>query len=354
VDGLLHITDMSWGRISHPSELLAIGNKVKVKVLEFDKERERVSLGLKQLTPYPWEKVLEKYPSGSRVRGKVVSITDYGAFVELEKGVEGLIHVSEMAWSREVKHPSKIVAIGDTVEAMVLSVNKDDEKISLSLKRVEPDPWLAVEEKYPVNTRVVGKVRNLTNFGAFVELEEGVDGLVHISDMSWTRRIKHPKEVLKKGDKIEVLVLNIDKNARRISLGLKQVLDDPWPSIVETIRVGTRMIGKVDRVVERGVYLRLGEELEGFLPFRESVTEASKTVGADVPVKIVNINPQIRQIVVSEKSALAEDARAQAASVEEPGTGEEKGKVANTPETETEDSGQRQASSDAPEGQEGS
>jgi small subunit ribosomal protein S1 len=214
-----------------------------------------------------------------------------------------------MAWSREVKHPSKIVAIGDAIEAMVLNINKPEEKISLSIKRVEPDPWLAVEEKYPANSRVTGKVRNLTNFGAFVELEEGVDGLVHISDMSWTRRVKHPKEVLKKGDRIEVLVLSIDKNARRISLGLKQVLEDPWPSIVETLRVGTRMVGKVDRVVERGAYLRLTEELEGFLPMREMVTEAARTVGAEVGVKVVNINPQIRQIVVSEKAAALEDAR---------------------------------------------
>src|SRR6185369_925835 len=219
IDGLLHITDMSWGRVSHPSELVSIGDKVRVKVLSFDPEKERISLGMKQLTPYPWEDVDKRYTVTQRVKGKVVSITDYGAFVELEKGIEGLIHISEMSWTRHVRHPSKVVAIGDQIEAVILKIDKENEKISLGLKQTEPDPWLTLDERFPIGTRLTGKVRNLTNFGAFVEIEEGIDGLVHISDMSWTRRVVHPSEVLKKGDKVEVVVLSIDKDARRISLG---------------------------------------------------------------------------------------------------------------------------------------
>jgi len=229
IDGLLHITDMSWGRVSHPSELVSIGEKVKVKVLSFDPEKERISLGMKQLTPYPWEDVDKRYAVAQKVKGKVVSITDYGAFVELEKGIEGLIHISEMSWTRHVRHPSKVVAIGDQIEAVILKIDKENEKISLGLKQTEPDPWLTLDQRFPIGTRLSGKVRNLTNFGAFVEIEEGIDGLVHISDMSWTRRVVHPSEVLKKGDKVDVVVLSIDKDARRISLGLKQVSEDRGP-----------------------------------------------------------------------------------------------------------------------------
>jgi small subunit ribosomal protein S1 len=220
IDGLLHITDMSWGRVSHPSELVSIGEKIKVKVLSFDPEKERISLGMKQLTPYPWEDVDKRYTVGTKVNGRVVSITDYGAFVELEKGIEGLIHISEMSWTRHVRHPSKVVAIADEVETMILKIDKENEKISLGLKQTEPDPWLTLDQRFPIGTRLQGKVRNLTNFGAFVEIEEGIDGLVHISDMSWTRRVSHPSELLKKGDKIDIIVLAIDKDARRISLGL--------------------------------------------------------------------------------------------------------------------------------------
>ncbi len=276
IDGLLHITDMSWGRVNHPSEVVSIGDKVMVKVLNFDPERERISLGLKQLTPYPWENVDEKYPVNTRVRGKVVSITDYGAFVELEKGVEGLIHIGEMSWTRHVRHPSKVVSIGDMVECVVLRVDKDAEKISLSLKQTETDPWETLDLKYPVGSRFTGKVRNLTNFGAFVELEEGIDGLVHISDMSWTRRINHPSEVVKKGDDVEVEVLNIDKDGRRISLGLKQTQQNPWPMLEQQYAPGTLVEGKVVRTIDRGVVVDLGDDVEGFVPLSQLGIEDKK------------------------------------------------------------------------------
>ncbi len=231
VDGLLHITDMSWGRIKHPSEMVNLGETISVKILDFDEKTSRISLGLKQLTPYPWENIEEKYPIGKKVTGRVVSITDYGAFVELEKGVEGLIHISEMSWTQHIKHPSKIMNVGDKIDAVVLSVDRENEKISLGIKQMEPDPWETIEQKYPVGKVVSGKVRNLTAFGSFIELEEGIDGLIHISDMSWTKRIQHPSELMKKGDKIDVKILKIDHENRRISLGLKQLQDDPWPKI---------------------------------------------------------------------------------------------------------------------------
>src|SRR5438874_364405 len=269
IDGLLHITDMSWGRVAHPSELVKIGDRVRVKVLNFDPEKERISLGLKQLDAYPWEGVEEKYKVGDRIKGKVVSITDYGAFIELEKGIEGLIHVSEMSWTRHVRHPSKVVNIGDIIEAVVLKVDKANEKISLGLKQVEPDPWLTLDHKYPPGMKVKGKVRNLTNFGAFVELEEGIDGLVHVSDMSWTKRVAHPSEVLKKGDAIEVVVLSIDKEHRRISLGLKQVSDDPWPLLADQFPAGLELTGTINRLFDRGAIVDLGGGIEGFIPLSQ-------------------------------------------------------------------------------------
>jgi small subunit ribosomal protein S1 len=283
-----------------------------VKVLEFDKERERISLGLKQLEKYPWENVAEKYPVNTKIRGRVVSITDYGAFVELEKGVEGLIHVSEMSWTRHVRHPAKILSINDVIDAVVLKVDQENEKISLGLKQVEPDPWLTLDDKYPVGSKFSGKVRNLTNFGAFVELEEGIDGLVHISDMSWTKRIRHPNEVVKKGDDVDVVVLNIDKEARRISLGLKQVQDDPWLELSEKYTPGVSAAGRISRVLDRGVVVDLADDLEGFVPIShlgwDNIASPGDLFqeGDDVPLKVISLDQQQRRIVLSLKDHLAE------------------------------------------------
>ncbi len=312
IDGLLHITDMSWGRVSHPSELVSIGEKVKVKVLSFDPEKERISLGMKQLTPYPWEDVDKRYQVGQKVKGKVVSITDYGAFVELEKGIEGLIHISEMSWTRHVRHPSKVVAIGDQIEAVILKIDKENEKISLGLKQTEPDPWLTLDQRFPIGTKLSGKVRNLTNFGAFVEIEEGIDGLVHISDMSWTRRVVHPSEVLKKGDKVDVVVLSIDKDARRISLGLKQVSEDPWPTLAEKYIPDLIVKGKVVRLLDRGVIVDLEEGLEGFIPLSQLGVDGLKKpsdsfkVGDDLNLKVTRVDTQAHRIILSVRAWLAD------------------------------------------------
>jgi len=266
MDGLLHITDMSWGRVGHPSEVVGIGDELEVKVLDIDWERERLSLGLKQLQAYPWTDVATKYPVGARVRGRVVSITNYGAFVELEKGVEGLVHISEMSWTRNVRHPSKIVSLGDEIEAVILKVDPEGEKISLGMKQIEEDPWHALPAKYPVGTRLSGKVRNLTSFGAFVEIEPGIDGLVHISDMSWTKRIQHPSEVVKKGDDVDVVILGVDAENKRISLGLKQTQDDPWGDIATQYHVGQEIAGPITRLQDKGVAVDLGNDVEGFVP----------------------------------------------------------------------------------------
>ena len=312
IDGLLHLTDMSWGRVSHPSEVVSIGDRIKVKVLSFDPERERISLGLKQLAPYPWENVDQKYQVGMRVKGKVVSITDYGAFIELEKGVEGLVHISEMSWTKHVRHPSKILSIGDIIDAQVLKVDKENEKISLGLKQTEPDPWLTLDEKYPVGSVMSGKVRNLTNFGAFVELEEGIDGLVHISDMSWTRRVNHPSEVVKKGDKVEVKILAVDKDNRRISLGLKQVESDPWPDLADEFRAGSTVKGNVTRLLDKGVIVELERGIEGFIPISQlGLDNLKKPSDAFRPadelwLKVTRVDPQNHRIVLSAKAYLAE------------------------------------------------
>jgi small subunit ribosomal protein S1 len=312
IDGLLHITDMSWGRVAHPSELVKIGDKVRVKVLNFDPEKERISLGLKQLEAYPWEGVEEKYKVGDRLKGKVVSITDYGAFVELERGVEGLIHVSEMSWTRHVRHPSKVVNIGDIIEAVVLKVDKANEKISLGLKQVEPDPWLTLDQKYPTGMRVKGKVRNLTNFGAFVELEEGIDGLVHVSDMSWTKRVAHPSEVLKKGDLIEVVILSIDKEHRRISLGLKQGSDDPWPLLAERFPSGMEVSGAINRLFDRGAIVDLGEGIEGFVPLSQLGIDDLKRpndafeVGETLTMKVTRVDVPNHRLILSVKAWLSD------------------------------------------------
>ena len=269
IDGLLHITDMSWGRVSHPSELFKVNDEIDVIVLKYDPATERVSLGHKQLKNDPWSNVIERYPVGARMSGKVVSLTDYGAFVELEPGVEGLIHVSEMSWSKRVKHPSKILNVGDSVEAMVLGVDPGARRISLGLKQVESNPWHELTEKYPIGTNITGKVRNLTEFGAFVEVEEGIDGLIHISDMSWSKRLKHPSEVLKKGDTVEAMVLNIDAENQRLSLGLKQLQTDVWDEFFTQHHVGDLVEGKVVRVTNFGAFVELAEGIEGLIHVSE-------------------------------------------------------------------------------------
>ena len=305
VDGLLHITDMSWGRINHPSEICKLGQDIKVKILDFDNNSGRISLGLKQLTPYPWENVEERYPVNSRVKGKVVSITDYGAFIELERGVEGLIHISEMSWTQHIKHPSKLLSVGDDVEAVVLTVDKENEKISLGLKQLEPDPWLTIDLKYPIGNLVKGKVRNLTTFGAFVEIEDGIDGLIHISDMSWTKRIQHPSEIMKKNDIIEVRVLSIDKENRRISLGLKQVIDDPWPELEMKYAVNTETLGNITRLLDRGVIVELEGNVEGFVPThmlgKADISKPAEAFaeGEEIPLRVVEFDSKNRKILLS-------------------------------------------------------
>jgi small subunit ribosomal protein S1 len=306
VDGLLHITDMSWGRISHPSEMVQIGMELEVKVLDIDWERERISLGLKQLQAYPWKDVADKFPVGTRVNGKVVSITNYGAFIELEPGIEGLVHISEMSWTRNVRHPSKLVSIGEAIEAVVLKVDSAEEKISLGMKQTEQDPWMVLPLKYPVGTRLNGKVRNLTSFGAFVEIEPGIDGLIHISDMSWTKRVQHPSEVVKKGDAVDVVILNIDAENKRISLGLKQASEDPWLRIGETLPVGTELPGKVARLMDKGVVVDIGNDIEGFVPLSHlNLTGQQVNSSADVAwegmamnVRILEVDPIHRRIVL--------------------------------------------------------
>ncbi len=308
IDGLLHITDMSWGRVRHPSQLLTIGEEIDVKVLKFDKERERISLGLKQLQPFPWEGVAERYSNETMVTGKVASITDYGAFVEIEPGVEGLIHISEMSWTKHVRHPSKILAVGDEVEAVVLSVNEEERKISLGLKQTMENPWNSIEERYPIGSSVDGKVRNLTNFGAFVEIEDGIDGLIHISDMSWTKRISHPSEIVQKNQPVRVVVLSIDRENHRISLGLKQTEENPWDSMSERYPETAEVKGKVTQILDRGVVVDLEDGIEGFVPLSQlgwDVLENPASVlrrGDDLPLRVIEVVPSSRRIVLSVRS----------------------------------------------------
>ncbi len=305
VDGLLHITDMSYGRVSHPTEMVAIGREVEVKILDIDWQRERISLGMKQLQEYPWKDVAAKYPVGTRVQGKVVSITNYGAFVELEPGIEGLVHISEMSWTRNVRHPSKIVSIGETIEAVVLKVDESEEKISLGMKQTEQDPWMILPQKFPVGTRLQGKVRNLTSFGAFVEIEPGIDGLIHISDMSWTKRVQHPSEVVKKGDAVNVVILNIDGENKRISLGLKQAEEDPWLRIGEILPVGHELRGRAVRLMDKGVVIDLGNDLEAFAPMSQlgvaNIDNPGDAVkeGQPLDVKVIEVDPIHHRIVVA-------------------------------------------------------
>jgi small subunit ribosomal protein S1 len=307
IDGLLHVTDMSWGRVGHPSEIFQVGDQVEVVVLHFDRESGRVSLGYKQKSSDPWERVEQTYAPGTKTRGRVVSLTNYGAFVELEAGVEGLVHVSEMSWTRRVRHPSKIVNVGDEVDVMVLEVNRGAKRISLGMKQVEPDPWATIEERYRVGNRVMGKVRNLTDFGAFVELEAGVDGLLHISDMSWTRNVGHPSEVLKKGQELETQILNIDKDNKRISLGLKQIQPDPWTTVAQRYPMGSRVTGKVVRLTDFGAFVELEAGVDGLLHISQmsnrSVTTPGEivSVGDELTLLVIRVDPNERRIGLSLK-----------------------------------------------------
>ena len=307
IDGLLHVTDMSWGRVGHPSEIFQVGDQVEVVVLHFDRESGRVSLGYKQKSSDPWERVEQTYAPGTRVHGRVVSLTNYGAFVELEAGVEGLVHVSEMSWTRRVRHPSKIVNVGDEVEVIVLDVNRGAKRISLGMKQVEPDPWATIDERYRVGSRVAGKVRNLTDFGAFIELEPGVDGLLHISDMSWTRNVGHPSEVLKKGQELESQILNIDKENKRISLGIKQIQPDPWTTVAQRYPMGSRVTGKVVRLTDFGAFVELEPGVDGLLHISQMSHRPVGTpsemvnVGDELSLLVIRVDPNERRIGLSLK-----------------------------------------------------
>jgi small subunit ribosomal protein S1 len=305
IDGLLHVTDMSWGRVNHPNELFQVGDEIKVKVLKFDPETERVSLGLKQIQPDPWVDAAMRHPIGKRVRGKVVSLTDYGAFVELEPGIEGLIHVSEMSWTKRVKHPSKVVSIGDEVEAVVLDVDEGGRKISLGMKQIEPNPWSVIEQRYPIGTRVSGEVRNITNFGVFIGLEEGIDGLVHVSDISWTEQIKHPSEKFKKGDVVEAVVLKIDKENEKFSLGIKQLQPNPWEDIQRRYPVGSEVTGEVSSITDFGAFVKLAEGIEGLVYNADLSGERVQNpaevvqVGQSVTALVTRVDPEEQKISLS-------------------------------------------------------
>jgi len=307
MDGLLHITDIAWGRIGHPSEKLSVGERIKVKVLHFDREKEKVSLGLKQALPDPWDSVPERYPVGSRVKGKVVNVTDYGVFVELEEGIEGLVHISELTWSKKMKHPSKIVHIGDPVEVMVLDCDPAKRRISLGMKQIEANPWTLIEEKYPVGTKVVGRVKTITDFGIFIGFEEGVDGLVHVSEMSWTKKIKHAGELYKKGQEVEAVVLNIDTKNERFSLGIKQLTPDPWKEVARRYRKGEVVTGKITNLTDFGAFVELEEGIEGLVHVseinREKVERPSDVlkVGDKISAVVLHIDPNERRIGLSIK-----------------------------------------------------
>ncbi|GAK53601.1 SSU ribosomal protein S1P [Candidatus Moduliflexus flocculans] len=308
IDGLLHITDISWGRVNHPSELFQLGDEIEVIVLQYDKEHEKVSLGLKQKSEDPWATAEQKYQSGTRVKGKVVSITDYGAFIELETGVEGLVHISEMSWTKRVKHPSKVVSLNDMVEAIVLDLDKQNRRISLGLKQIESNPWAVVAEKYPPGSIVTGIVRNLTDFGAFIELAEGIDGLVHISDMSWTTRVKHPSEILKKGEQVQAVLLSIDVEHERLSLGIKQLQPNPWEGIGASIAVGNNVTGKIVRLTDFGAFVELTNGVEGLLHVSEISQQHVKkpedvlTIGQEITAKVIKLDEDNRRIGLSIKA----------------------------------------------------
>jgi len=304
IDGLLHITDLSWGRVSHPSELIGMDDTLTVKIIDFDQEKKRVSLGLKQLTPHPWDNVDERYPEGTNINGKIVSMTNYGAFVEIEPGIEGLVHVSEMSWTRHIKNPSEMYSLGDEVEAVVLAIDSEDRKISLGAKQLQDDPWDQIEEKYMVGTIVKGKVINLTQFGAFVELEEGIDGLIHVSDLSWTKIVRHPKEIIEKDQEVEVRVLEVSRESRRIALGLKQVSDDPWPELVKQFETGKEVEGEIVRVLDKGVILILDNDVEGIIPFGRQPKRQRKALsskykaGQKIIGVVMEVKPDDKKVVL--------------------------------------------------------
>ncbi|HKB85466.1 MAG TPA: 30S ribosomal protein S1 [Ignavibacteriaceae bacterium] len=312
VDGLIHITDLSWGRINHPNEVVKLDQTIKVVVTDFDEEKKRISLSLKKLLPHPWENIDEKYKVGDKVSGRVVSLTDYGAFIEIEKGIEGLIHNSEMSWTQHIKHPSQVVAMGQIIEAVILSLDKDEKKISLGIKQLEPDPWESLMQKYPVSSQHSGIARNLTNFGVFVELEPGVDGLVHISDLSWTKKIRHPGEVVKKGERLDVIVLGVDVEQRKISLGHKQVQENPWNNFEKVYNIGTVTEGKVVRIIEKGLIAELPEKVDGFVPTNQLATNKIKNIANHfpvddiIPLKVIEFDKENKKIVLSTIAALKE------------------------------------------------
>ena len=322
IDGLLHITDMSWGRLTHPRDLVNVGDHIQVKVLKFDKDKQRVSLGFKQLTPDPWLDAAQRYPVGAHVHGRVISVTDYGAFVELEQGIEGLVHVSEMTWSKRMKHPSKIVNVNDSVECVVLNVNPTERRISLGMKQLETNPWESLHDKFPVGTTVEGKVRNLTDFGAFIEIEDGIDGLVHVSNLSWTKRVKHPSEVLKKGDRVKAVVLAIEPDKRRLSLGVKQLQPDVWETFFAQHRVGDVLHGKVLRVATFGAFVEIAEGIEGLCHNSEALdangTQMHLEPGQEHEFKIIKMNPDEKKVGLSIRAVGEEASRQEVESYKHP------------------------------------
>src|SRR5215831_15813191 len=322
IDGLLHITDMSWGRLTHPRDLVNVGDQIQVKVLKFDKEKQRVSLGFKQLTPDPWLDAEHRYPVGAHVNGRVISVTDYGAFVELEQGIEGLVHVSEMTWSKRMKHPSKLVSVNDHVECVVLNVNPSERRISLGMRQLAPNPWDTLIEKYPVGATVEGRVRNLTDFGAFIEIEDGIDGLVHVSNLSWTKRVKHPSEVLKKGDRVKAVVLAIDSEKRRLSLGVKQLQPDVWESFFQNHRIGDIVHGKVLRVATFGAFVEIAEGVEGLCHNSEAVDAHGQPVhlepGSEHDFKIIKMNPEEKKVGLSIRAVGEEASRSEVEAYKQP------------------------------------
>ncbi len=322
IDGLLHITDMSWGRLTHPRDLVNVGDEIQVKVLKFDKDKQRVSLGFKQLTPDPWLDAVERYPVGARVRGRVLSVTDYGSFVELEQGIEGLVHVSEMTWSKRMKHPSKLVKPGDEVETIILAVNPADRRISLGMKQLLENPWEHLSERYPAGTVVEGRVRNLTDFGAFIEIEDGIDGLVHVSNLSWTKRIKHPSEVLKKGEKVRAVVLGVEAENRRLSLGIKQMQPDVWETFFAQHRVGDVVKGKVLRTAQFGSFVEIAEGIEGLCHVSEATDQSGVPVklevGQEHEFKIIKMNPEEKKVGLSLRAVGEEGSRADVEAYKQP------------------------------------